>query len=349
MRHTVGLRLSRIRSQVTSHGPTAFVLPLPTTAYRRLGSSQSAAAASPAPAPAQVKSAAELISSNQLSSPLPRSSTLNPPASTRPPPLDLPARDPAASLAGHLMKTGKAYLAFYKAGLRAIFTNRALLAQSSAATPTQGAKTFPSRSDILLRERVRHDLSRLPVFGLLLLVCGEFTPFIVLLFPRLTPYTCRIPKQTAALRRAVQARRDASFRALRYLLPSETGSVPPGMGAGHICRSLGLTSSVWDKIGLDAPLAGARARSAVARIAADDAMIREGGGVGLLVDEEVVLACEDRGMDVMDEPVERLRAKLEEWLRRTTASGNTGASREAAQREAEQKVWEMLLGLGGRI
>lgn len=78
-------------------------------------------------------------------------------------------------------------------------------------------------------------------------------------------------------------------------------------------------------------------------------MIREGGGVGLLVDEEVVLACEDRGMDVMDEPVERLRAKLEEWLRRTTASGNTGASREAAQREAEQKVWEMLLGLGGRI
>ncbi|KAI0379399.1 hypothetical protein F5Y04DRAFT_259681 [Hypomontagnella monticulosa] len=359
MRHAaIGLRLARVHTSFASHhGPSALIFPISATTHRRLASSRPDAAARPDPA--AVKSAVELASSSRPSSPLPASSTLNPPASTRPPPLDLPARETSNSVVSHLLKTGKAYLTFYKTGLRAIFTNRSLLSASSAATPQpsiQSAVTFPTRSDILLRERLRHDLARLPIFGLLLLVCGEFTPLIVLLFPRLTPYTCRIPKQSDALRRKTEMRREASFRGLKYLLPSSEGGVkdskgdtpaiPPGMGAGHICRTLGLTSPVWDKIGLDGPLAGTRARRAVARIAADDAMIREGGGVKELVDDEVVLACEDRGINVREQSIDSLRAKLEEWLRKTAPRGT---SKEEARTEAEEKVRAMLLGLGGSI
>ncbi|XXH01916.1 hypothetical protein Hte_008278 [Hypoxylon texense] len=313
------------------------------------------------PPPSATPSASELVASpTRLSTPLPASATLNPPASTRPPPLDLPAREPGSSLLGHLFRLGKAYTTFYKAGLYAIVTNRRLLAASTSATHSSSSSssfssgasasvsvsTFPSRADVLLRERVRHDLSRLPVFGLLVLVCGEFTPLIVLVFPRLTPLTCRIPKQTDALRRAAESRRAASFRALRSGHPDGHGLAK--MAAGHVCRSLGRTSALWDRIGLDSPFAKAFARRAIARIAADDAMIRTGGGVGALVDDEVVLACEDRGMDVRGQPVDRLRSQLQDWLRKTAPRGkgeDDAAGKPAAQKESEEKVKAMLLGL----
>ncbi|CRK26510.1 hypothetical protein BN1708_004238 [Verticillium longisporum] len=58
------------------------------------------------------------------------SRVLNPPASTRPAPLNLPRRDPEASTFSHLLATGKAYISFYKTGLKAVFTNRRLLRET---------------------------------------------------------------------------------------------------------------------------------------------------------------------------------------------------------------------------
>ncbi|KAI1097842.1 hypothetical protein F4804DRAFT_147891 [Jackrogersella minutella] len=341
-----GLRIARARPSFLGHHgpglhhnftlvPTATCLsrkqlglPIPPSPPRRPASSSS----QPQPAPLP-----------------PTSTTLNPPATTRPPPLLLPTRGADASLLGHWYRLGKAYTDFYKGGLRAIFTNRKLARQSPASSPVPGAESFPTRSELRLRERVRHDLSRLPAFALLLLVCGELTPLAVLLFPRLTPYTCRIPRQEAAIRRAAAARRDASFRALRHTLPdAESSPVVAGLESGHVCRSLGLTYPIWDRVGFDGPFAAALARRAVQRIAADDAMVRDGGGVGALVDGEVVLACEDRGIDVGDRPVDELRGRLEEWLRRAAPSGGDG-EKESAQRGAEDAVRALLLGLGGRI
>ncbi|KAI1643675.1 uncharacterized protein F4817DRAFT_247130 [Daldinia loculata] len=302
------------------------------------------------------KSTSEVVSSERLTSPLPASTTLNPPASTRPPPLDTPTRDPSSSIFIYFYHLGKAYMTFYKTGLRAIFTNRKLLSQSPTAStpspPIPSSISFPTRSDVLLRRRVRHDLSRLPIFGVLLIVCGELTPLVVLLFPRLTPLTCRIPKQADALRRISEARRAASFRGLRYRPDPLKGNEPASNG--HVCRSLGLTSSLWDKIGLDGPFAASLAQRAIARIAADDAMLREGGGVEALVDEEVVLACEDRGIDVLGKPVDEMRSRLEEWLRKTTPEGVTlekpdAALGESALKRAEEKIRETLVSLDGSI
>lgn len=260
--------------------------------------------------------------------------TLNPPASTRPPPLDLPTRDPQSSLFGYYYSLGKAYTTFYKTGLKAIFTNRKLLSElnhifkgppgleKQPASSSAGASPIkPTRAAVLLRERTLHDLARLPIFGVLVVVFGEFTPLVVLLFPKLTPLTCRIPKQTAKLRSQMQQRREASRENLRHVNSEDTQALE-NLAPGHVVRSLGLGLSLWDKMGMDPPFVKARARRAVRRIVADDFRIRDGGGVDGLVEDEVAMACEDRGIDVTaagEQSIAELRRKLAEWIKETTA------------------------------
>ncbi|KAK8140074.1 hypothetical protein PG984_000140 [Apiospora sp. TS-2023a] len=260
--------------------------------------------------------------------------TLNPPASTRPPPLDLPTREPDSSVFKYYFSLGKAYTNFYKTGLKAIFTNRKLLSElnhvfkgppgleKQPSSSSAGASPIkPTRAAVLLRERTSHDLARLPVFGLLVVVFGEFTPLIVLIFPKLTPLTCRIPKQTEKLRSKAQERREASRRNLQHVNSEDTQALE-NLAPGHIVRSLGLGLSLWDKMGVDPPFVKLRAMRAVQRIVADDFSIRDGGGVDGLVDDEVVMACEDRGIDVTaagDQSIAELRKKLAEWIKETTA------------------------------
>ncbi|KAK8875075.1 hypothetical protein PGQ11_005589 [Apiospora arundinis] len=261
------------------------------------------------------------------------SATLNPPASTRPPPLDLPVREPDSSAFGYYYKLGKAYTTFYKTGLKAIFTNRRLLSQlnqvfhgppglpNQPSSSSAGASPItPSRAAALLRERTSHDLARLPVFGALVLVFGEFTPLIVLIFPTLTPLTCRIPKQTAKLRSKAQQRREASRWNLRHVAADDAAGIEK-VTPGHVARSLGLGLSLWDKMGVDPPFAAARATRAVQRLVRDDFLIRDGGGVKGLVDEEVVMACEERAMDVASQEPKKLRKQLAKWIEETTANG----------------------------
>ncbi|KAI0968457.1 hypothetical protein F4678DRAFT_200407 [Xylaria arbuscula] len=297
--------------------------------------------------------------------PEPLSDPLNPPASTRPPPLDLPTRDPSTNLFTHLFKLGKAYTTFYKTGLKAVFTNRRLArdlpstppphlpspspspSPSTALSPPPNKSANPTRSAFLLRARVRHDIQRLPLFAVIVLVCGEFTPLIVLLFPRLTPYTCRIPAQTSVIRRGIEARRAASFRALAH-----SSSSSAAVADGHICRSLGLGITVWDKMGFDVPFARSRAAGAIALIVQDDALLRSHGGgashaVAALVDDEVVLACEERGINTLGKDVAALRKELEDWIAKS-APESTGDV-EAMLKEASDKVRGLLLRLDGPI
>ncbi|KAI1149107.1 hypothetical protein F4825DRAFT_469443 [Nemania diffusa] len=310
------------RKHIASRATTLSRSPCSPSAHRRRASTPSAPTTTPTP-----------------TNPPPPSLTdpLNPPATTRPPPLTLPVRDPETNLFTHLFRLGKAYTTFYKTGLQAVFTNRRLLRDASptARTPSSSSEggialTTP-RSTLLLGARVRHDTARLPAFALMVLVCGEFTPLLVLLFPRVTPYTCRIPAQTAVIRRAAEARRGASRRALAYVDGGPAGL--ESVVAGHVCRSLGLGSPLWDKLGADVPFAGARAGAAVRGIVRDDALLRgageEGEGVELLVDEEVVLACEERGIDTLDKDVADLRERLSDWLVASKPEGNGDVEEEA--------------------
>jgi hypothetical protein len=270
------------------------------------------------------------------------SAAANPPSTTRPPPLDLPTRKPETSTFSHLLATGKAYLTFYKTGLKHIYTNTRLVyalnsgpdaAAPTHATPTAGGRT---RAQLLLLRRWRHDVRRLPLFALLLLVCGEFTPLAVLALPQLVPYTCRIPAQERRMWRAAEERRARSFADLCNARASgqyvEGGRRPPNrVEAGHIARRLGLVSPLWDRVGMGgwAPAFMTRRRVAahIGYLADDDALLLRAGGVPALESEEVRLACVDRGIDVLGRSDEELRRLLGQWLHLTAEDGKGAAER----------------------
>ncbi|KAH7025276.1 uncharacterized protein B0I36DRAFT_249893 [Microdochium trichocladiopsis] len=274
-----------------------------------------------ATAAAEEQSNVEAVAASAVSSPAANvtwSSVLNPPDSTRPPALDLPVRKPKQSLAGHLLRLGKAYGSFYRSGLKAVLINRRLVSQLKKKTNSNSGKdTLAStitRADLLLRERTRHDFLRLPLFGLVVLLTGEFSPLVVLLFPKLTPYTCRIPSHVAKLRRAAHERRLRSYQKIS----SAAAAVPTD---AHLARVLGIGFALWDRVGLAVPLASRRVDKLLREIVQDDFRIRSGGGVELLHPDEVALAAERRGQDVRDRSTAGLRSWLRKWVDDSTQSG----------------------------
>ncbi|KAL1873933.1 hypothetical protein Daus18300_003805 [Diaporthe australafricana] len=267
----------------------------------------------------------------------------NPPATTRPPPLNLPARDPAASTFSHLYATGKAYLTFYKTGFKQIYINSRLVwslgsasglppdtpaAPGQTASPPSLRPAATTRSTEILKRRWRHDIRRLPLFALMFVVCGEFTPLVVLALPGVVPLTCRIPRQIEKLRRAAEARRMASEARLQQSRKEEISGSGSVVGAAaplsraeavaHAARSLGLISPLWDRVPLPDSLvalfASRRVRGHVAFLDQDGHLLSQAGGVPALEDDEVALACEDRGLDVVDRSAAELRESLGRWL-----------------------------------
>ncbi|MCJ1441140.1 MAG: hypothetical protein MMC23_001626 [Stictis urceolatum] len=155
-------------------------------------------------------------STTRLSSP--PSTALNPPTSTLPPPLSLPARSPSQSSISYYFTLGKSYLTFYKTGARATWTNyracRSLLARLPQGTSPRDAarQGLITRSEWQLVRRTNADMKLVPVFALVFLVCGEFTPLVVLVLGGVVPRTCRIPRQVEGGRRKGEERRGVSFR-----------------------------------------------------------------------------------------------------------------------------------------
>ena len=146
---------------------------------------------------------------------LPASVALNPPITTRPPPLSLPEKLPHLPKYKYYFRVGKAYALFYKTGLKAIWTNyklaRALPDQifSSGQAKLHQAVLdgLLSRGDFQLIRRTRRDIKKVPLFALIWLICGEFTPLVVFFFIGAVPPTLWIPKQVRKAREDAEARR----------------------------------------------------------------------------------------------------------------------------------------------
>ncbi|KAL8721340.1 MAG: hypothetical protein Q9225_001952 [Loekoesia sp. 1 TL-2023] len=254
---------------------------------------------------------------------------LNPPTSTLPPPLTLPASEPNLSGTEKLKffyRTGKAYLSFYKSGIKAIYQNYKTLRQLRPRIPRgksleqalrDGALT---RAEYHLVKRTRRDVSRIPLFGLVLAICGEFTPLVVIFLglSGVVPRTCHIPRQIDGARKKLEARRRESFRqgtvTVREIGKLEDVQKLPKPILAHVGRSLGLYSSLWDRIGL-APtvLLPWRIQKAVDRIDVDDFAIERDGGMKNLSEEELKLAAEERGIDVVGKPIGEIRSVLAKW------------------------------------
>ncbi|KAL9019483.1 MAG: hypothetical protein Q9185_003275 [Variospora sp. 1 TL-2023] len=272
--------------------------------------------------------------------------TLNPPASTLPPPLTLPTRDPAEYRLTFYFRTGKAYLIFYKSGVKAIYHNYTLVRQIRprlTGTPSleQALRDgVLSRAEYHLVRRTRSDVSRIPLFALVLLVCGEFTPLVVIFMglSGVVPRTCHIPRQIERAQRKAERRRGESFR--QGTVPLTTTRTTGGEGVAaaaeaaaaggtgledvqglpkpilaHVGRSLGLYSSLWDRVGVTPTiLLPRRIREAVERIDVDDLAIRREGGVKGLSEGELKLAAEARGLDVVGKPSGSLTSLLDMWM-----------------------------------
>ncbi|KAL8944805.1 MAG: hypothetical protein Q9216_000227 [Gyalolechia sp. 2 TL-2023] len=267
----------------------------------------------------------------QIKPPLINSSdALNPPASTLPPLLTLPTRPPNFSGTQRFTfyyQTGKAYISFYKSGVKSIYHNYKILRQLRSRVPQK--KSFEqalrdgalTRGEYHLIKRTRRDAFRIPLFGLVLAICGEFTPLVVIFIGLngAVPRTCHIPRQIDSARKKREARRKESFRQGTVTRGDreEFDDVQrlPKPILTHVGKSLGLYSSLWDKIGLTPTvLLPPRIRKAVERIDADDFAIHRDGGVKQLSDEEAKLAAEERGIDVVGKAMGEIRSVLLKWM-----------------------------------
>ncbi|PYI21190.1 hypothetical protein BO99DRAFT_441743 [Aspergillus violaceofuscus CBS 115571] len=300
------------------------------------------------------------------------STNINPPASTRPADLTLPtALSPSASPADklkHYLAVGRAYLTFYKTGLKNVYhnhraavplrralgvpahlptsaylvvTKESLVASkgnanvSTTMTTTTTAKTAKnnssnnnnnnnkknnnnnrpaaiSRSSFQLLHRAAYDIRRMIPFTLLLIVCGEFTPLVVLaLGNAVTPRTCRVPRQLEKERaKRVQRKKGALLLDRGTVTAPEVGSekemkslrwlmAASGDGdreaAARACAVFGLAGShdrlAWPVL----PLYRRRLERYLDYLEVDDELIRRGGGVQAMEAAEVRIAVEERG------------------------------------------------------
>ena len=100
-------------------------------------------------------------------------------------------------------------------------------------------------------------------------------------------------------------------------------------GLLHIGRSLGLYSQWWDRLaemglgGVPTLLIRQRVERRVAYFDADDFAIKRDGAVDLMEMEEVRIALEERGLDVLERNDTQLRQLLRSWLQARTVEPTT--------------------------
>ncbi|CDM32393.1 hypothetical protein DTO013E5_3422 [Penicillium roqueforti] len=166
----------------------------------------------------------------------PSKSEINAPISTHPATLTTPSPlSPSAGAADKLKRLvgiGRAYLTFYKTGLKNVYHNyRASLPlrrkiglpayipisphnihHRSAPSITEESKL--GRAQFQLVRRSARDVRRMIPFTMILIVCGELTPLIVPFFgSAITPATCRVPSQVEKERGVATVRKLAALDA----------------------------------------------------------------------------------------------------------------------------------------
>lgn len=178
---------------------------------------------------------------------------------------------------------------------------------------------------------------RLPAFGLIFLVFGEWTPLLVMYITPLIPEPCRIPSQVErALKKVEGRRRERQNVPLRHIerLRKAGASAHPAVvataaalehfkaaEASHL--DLVLTSArhgahgrVWDWIQMVPPrqLLVRNLERKFKYLRKDDEMITRDGGWQGLEKREVERACVERGIDVLGKKEGDVRRGLQGWF-----------------------------------
>lgn len=286
---------------------------------------------------------------------------LNPPRSTIPPPLKLPEQGDA-NIALYYIRLGRAYGSFYWMGVKAVWFNRQAAellktrikrhrAYNENVDVTRQTEVGMTRSEFQLLVRNNHDIGKLPFFGLLVALFGEWLPLIVPFIPAAAPGTCRIPKQIEGMRRKSEERRAASFRAgieeptveETVVSKAQTSAWPTTQTQYatkllaklrddqllHLSSTLNLHNRMWDRLRIAPPSSMLRKRIVkhVSYLALDDSLLLQQETASKALEyAEVQMACEERGLDVLGKREEVLRFTLHEWLERQKREGGNGKS-----------------------
>lgn len=159
------------------------------------------------------------------------------------------------------------------------------------------------------------------------MICGEFTPLVIVFVTGAVPRVIWIPKQVRGQRERAEERRricqqiggfesSAGTMILRDEISSFTGS-RQREAYRYIAQSLGLYSEFLDKyVSFLIPPGFVRRRvdRRLEDLKVDDFAIVRDGGVQGMNKEEVVTACEERGMDVLGKEEGELRKALSKWV-----------------------------------
>lgn len=262
-------------------------------------------------------------------------------------------------------------------GIKAVWNNhKASKALQERIAKDAGAATFKSvstekklslmnRSEFQLLARNSYDIGKLPLFGLLVCLFGEWLPLIVPFIPGAVPGTCRIPKQIRGMRAKAEDRRRVSFRQgtsepSRNEMPDPHEDTPNGLARTkwpmtqkdyvvwmlrkfrddqlyHLSSSLNLHNRMWDRVQLPPPsfLLRRGVSKRLAYLTSDDKLLLRDGGIQRLDPDELKIACEERGIDVLGKREETLSNELSWWLNR--------------QKEDEGKGFAMFIMLFRRL
>ncbi|KAG0154790.1 hypothetical protein PDIDSM_360 [Penicillium digitatum] len=165
---------------------------------------------------------------------VPSKTEINAPTSTHPTPLTTPSSLPPSAGAADKLKRyvefGRAYVTFYKTGLKNVYHNyraslplrrklglpayiptsppRTRTHNNNRSAPSIAQEDKLGRAQFQLVRRSARDVRRMIPFALILIVCGEFTPLVVPIFgSAITPATCRVPSQVEKERIAATVRK----------------------------------------------------------------------------------------------------------------------------------------------
>lgn len=258
---------------------------------------------------------------------------LNPLSTTHPPPLSLPFRAPDLPAYKYYFRLGKAYAQFYKTGLKAIYTNwklaRALpdglyyRSQSDLRAAVEDGTL--NRADFQLIRRAKSDVNKLPLFVLVWLVCGEFTPLVVIFVSGLVPRVIWIPKQVQKAREKAETRRKLAREesAVHITGPTKLFIIDEMVEPNrtntyrYYARSMGLYPGLWDRLPpavIPTSLVKNRVQNRIEYLEIDDLAIAMDGGERRMNAQEITWACEDRGIDALGKEERQLRTDLKAWL-----------------------------------
>ena len=171
------------------------------------------------------------------------------------------------------------------------------------------------------------------------MICGEFTPLVVVFVTGLVPRIIWLPEQFRKKRNEAEERRKAcqrkggfSYTARDVILRDEASALTDPNERDitmYVAQSLGLYPSILDRF-LPAYVLSGLARRRVDKrlkdLEVDDFAIARDGGVKSMDKEEIVMACEDRGIDLSGREDSQLRQDLSEWIeqRRRQSKGRKG-------------------------